>query len=455
MIRDRRRLLSFAAAASAAAVSLSRPVSAKPFPIGTLGTDATHFGVRPGSPDDQSSTLQRAVDECARTRVPLALPPGTYRIGGINLSSGCQLVGVRGATRLELAEGSSLIAARDATHVTLSGLLLDGAKRKLPPGRALVRGESLRHLKIVDCDIQETSGSGLYLVSSAGEVSGNTFAAIGAVAMFSLDAHGLLIARNVIGSAGDNGIQVFRSEVGDDGTIIADNRIENIENRSGGSGQFGNAINAFRAGNVIVRGNRIRNCAFSAVRGNAASNIQIVDNSVTNAGEVALYSEFAFEGAVIANNTVDGAALGVSVTNFNKGGRLAVVEGNIIRNLKDKRPAGTDPADGAGIGISVEADTAVTGNLVENAPYAGIMAGWGHHLRDVAVSGNVVRRADIGIAVSVTAGAGNALIANNLIADTRRGAILGMDRRRVVTDDLATGGGERFSQLIISGNRAR
>ncbi len=36
---------------------------------------------------------------------------------------------------------------------------------------------------------------------------------------------------------------------------------------------------------------------------------------------------------MIANNTVDGAAFGVSVCNFNEGGRLAVVQGNIIRNL--------------------------------------------------------------------------------------------------------------------------
>ena len=33
----------------------------------------------------------------------------------------------------------------------------------------------------------------------------------------------------------------------------------------------------------------------------------------------------------MANNIVDGAALGVSVTNFDKGGRLAVVQGNLIR----------------------------------------------------------------------------------------------------------------------------
>jgi uncharacterized secreted repeat protein (TIGR03808 family) len=48
---------------------------------------------------------------------------------------------------------------------------------------------------------------------------------------------------------------------------------------------------------VIVRGNRIRNCDYSAVRGNSASNIQISGNSVSDVREVALYSEFSFEGA--------------------------------------------------------------------------------------------------------------------------------------------------------------
>jgi uncharacterized secreted repeat protein (TIGR03808 family) len=75
-------------------------------------------------------------------------------------------------------------------------------------------------------------------------------------------------------------------------------------NKAGGSGQWGNAINVFRADNVIVRGNRIRNAAFTAVRGNAASNLQIVGNTCSGLGEVALYAEFGFEGAVIANNIV-------------------------------------------------------------------------------------------------------------------------------------------------------
>src|SRR4030095_8344283 len=146
-------------------------------------------------------------------------------------------------------------------------------------------------------------------------------------AIHSLDARGLLIARNTISGAGNNGLLVWREKAGDDGQIVTHTRIERIDTRSGGSGQYGNAVNVFRAGNVIVRGNRIDNCAFSAVRGNAASNITIEGNSVSDTREVALYSEFGFEGALIANNTVDGAAIGISVTNFNEGGRLAVVQG--------------------------------------------------------------------------------------------------------------------------------
>ena len=58
---------------------------------------------------------------------------------------------------------------------------------------------------------------------------------------------------------------------------------------------------------------------------------QITGNNCARSGEVGIYSEFSFEGAMIANNIVDGAATGICVVNFNEGGRLAVVSGNIVR----------------------------------------------------------------------------------------------------------------------------
>jgi uncharacterized secreted repeat protein (TIGR03808 family) len=455
---DRRHLLKLGALATGvAAGATARPAfaAAAATPIGTLGLDAAHFGLHPGGIEDQSRALQTAIDACARARVPLAIAPGMYRTGNLNLPAGAQLLGVRGATQITLTEGPSLLAAAGADHVTLSGLVLDGGKRPLGSARGLVHLESCHAVRIVDCELLACGSQGIHCAGVDGEVSGTTLTDIADVAIFSTNAAGLLLARNTIVGAGNNGIQIFRNEAGDDGTMVVDNRIENIANRSGGSGQYGNAINAFRAANVIVRGNRIRHCAFSAVRGNAASNIQIHGNSISDAGEVALYAEFGFEGAIIADNSVDGAAIGVSVTNFNDGGRLAVVQGNIIRNLKAQRPAGTDPGDGAGIGISVEADTVVTGNVIENAPLAGIVLGWGRYLRDVAATGNVVRKADIGIAVSVTPGAAATLIANNVITGSARGAIVGMAGAKAVTADLSQGGSESYAHLTISGNRVR
>jgi uncharacterized secreted repeat protein (TIGR03808 family) len=451
MTMDRRRFLVLG---TAAAASVSPAVSA-PAPLSTLGVDGAQFGLRPGSSDDQSAAFQRAVDETARNRAPLAIAPGSYRIGNLKLPPHAQLVGVRGATKLILAGSTSLVSATGAEHVTLSGLVLDGQRTRLPERRALIHLDNVRRLRISDCEILSAGGTAIACTAADGEIVDTLLNDSADVAIHSYDARALLIARNTINGAGNNGIQVWRGKAGDDGTIVVDNRIEAIDNRSGGSGQYGNAINIFRAANVIVRGNRIRNCAFTAVRGNAASNLQVAGNSITDAREVAIYAEFGFEGALVANNTIDGAAIGVSITNFNQGGRLASVTGNIIRNLLPKRPAGTDPGDGAGIGIAVEADTAVTGNVIENAPTAGMLLGWGHHLRDVSATGNVVRVADIGIGVSVSTGAGNALIANNMIADVKRGAIVGMDRKRIVTGDLMRGGVERYANLTVTGNRVR
>ncbi|HKA80341.1 MAG TPA: TIGR03808 family TAT-translocated repetitive protein, partial [Xanthobacteraceae bacterium] len=381
---DRRHVFALAAGATAGAAVSPAQAAPAASPASALGVDASQFGLRPGSPEDQSRTLQRAIDETARVRAPLALAPGVYRAGNISLPAGAQLLGTRGATRLVLADGPSLIAANGADSVTLSGLVLDGGKRPLPERRGLVQLENCRSVKIVDCEVKGSGRNGVVCVAIDGEVIDTTIVDAVDVALHALDSRGLMIARNSISGAGNNGIQVWRSAAGDDGTIVVDNRIERIDNRSGGSGQYGNAINVFRAANVIVRGSRIRNCAFSAVRGNAASNIQVEGNSISDTREVAIYAEFGFQGALIANNTIDGAAIGVSVTNFNEGGRLAIVQGNLVRNLLPKRPAGTDPGDGAGIGISVEADAAVSGNVIEGAPTAGIMLGFGHYLRDVA-----------------------------------------------------------------------
>jgi len=446
MTIDRRTLM---LASLAGATVAAAPANAASVPAG--GLDAAQFGLRPGAADDQSAKLQRAVDQAARTRVPLWLAPGVYRAGGITLAPGAQIVGVRGATRLVFTKGPSLLAAERAEAISLNGLSFDGGGRKLPEQRGLVHLHAAGKLRISDCEFLQAGGNALALEQCEGEVARCLIEAAADNAIFSLDSGGLIIAANTIHGSGNGGIRVWQSEKRRDGSLIADNRIEDTAARAGGTGENGNAINVFKADNVIVRNNTIRKAAFSAIRGNAASDIQIIGNNCVGLDEVAIYSEFDFEGALVADNVIDEAGSGISITNFKEGGRLATVRGNFVRNVH-ARIAGAAP-ETEGFGIGVEADTAVTGNVIENAETAGIVAGWGEYLRDVAITGNVVRASGIGVAVSVVAGAGAVAISGNLFAAVKRGAIIGMDHRKPVTGDLALAGAERYPLLRITGNQ--
>src|SRR5450631_3880037 len=295
---NRRHLIGASAAGIAGALVMSPAAVRAAAPTSVLGRDVTQYGVRPGSPDDQARLLQRAIDEAARAQAPLALPPGVYRTGMLRLQGGTQLVGVRGATRLIFTGGASMLSGEGAGGLGLTNIILDGGGIPLPTRRGLVHCLGGRDIRIVDCEITGSGGNGIWFENVSGDVSGNIISKTAATAIVSFDAQGLLVSRNTIAGTNDNGIEILRTTIGDDGTLVADNRIEDIKAGPGGSGQYGNAINAFRAGNVIVRGNRIRNCDYSAVRGNSASNIQITGNSVSDVREVALYSEFSFEGAV-------------------------------------------------------------------------------------------------------------------------------------------------------------
>lgn len=454
MALDRRSILGLSAGGITGAV-LPSPSRATPMPLGSLGLDVTHFGVNAGSPDDQSVVLQRAIDASAEARVPLWLPAGTYLAADLVLPSGAQIYGIRGATRLMLGHGASLVATSRADQVTLQGLVFDGRREFLPKNRGLISLRHTRGLRILDCYVQESGGDGISLEGVEGEIAHTTVIGAAHAAIRSVDARGLVITQNTILNSGNGGILVWRSNAGDDGTQVIANRIENVAAQSGGTGENGNGINVFRAANVIVADNRIKNCAFSAVRGNSASNLHVRGNAATQSGEAALFSEFAFEGAVIANNVVDGAAIGVSIANLHEyGGRLAVCHGNVVRNIV-RAGASQKDRDATGLGIHVEADTTVTGNVVENAEAIGIRVGWGVGLRDVCVTGNVVRVCPIGIAVSVAPGAGAAMVANNLIVDAAKGAVLGMEWYKTVTGDLARGAESRHAQIAVSGNRVR
>lgn len=439
---DRRHLL-LGSLASAGALASSPPV---------LGLDAARLGVRPGAPNEQSRVLQGAIDQAARSREPLLLAAGIYRAGNLILPHGAQVIGVRGATRIVFTDGPSLFSADGGNAITLSNLEIDGRGQKLPQGRGLVHLFAARSVRIVDCTIDNAGGNAIALEQCEGHVSGNVISGATDNAVFCNDNFGLVISANTIRNCGNGGVRVWQSVKRHDGSIVADNTIEDIDARAGGTGENGNGINVFRAGNVIVRNNIVRRAAFSAIRGNASSNIQIIGNNCAALKETAIYAEFDFEGAIIANNVVDTAENGISVTNFNNGGRLSTVYGNLVRNIGVQRPE--TRTEDAGIGIGVEAESAVTGNVIEDAASIGIRAGWGPYLRNVAIDGNVVRRAGIGIAVSVAPNAGAATISGNIVSDARLGAIVGMEWSKTVTGDLARDGPGKYTQLTIANNQS-
>ena len=197
MTMDRRRFLILGTAA-AAAVS---PAVAAPSPLGALGVDGAQFGLRPGSADDQSQAFQRAIDETARNRTPLAIAPGSYRVGNLRLPANAQLVGVRGATKLILSGSASLISSSGTEYVTLSGLVLDGQRARLPDRRGLLHVENVRRIRVADCEIVGAGGIGIACTAVGGEIVDTILTDSADVAIHSFDARGLLIARNTISGA--------------------------------------------------------------------------------------------------------------------------------------------------------------------------------------------------------------------------------------------------------------
>ena len=409
-------------------------------------------GLLPNASHDQTAVLQAAIDQAAAREVPLFLPPGVIRVTDLRLREATRLIGAERSTTLQFAGGNAFITAEKAHGVVLRGLIIDGTFQTFNAarGEALLNISNSRDITIDGVDVRNSAQGGIALTTTSGQVQNCRIGDVLDFGLKSLDATGLAVSGNTITGCSNNGILIWRTEKGEDGSTITNNRISKIRNSAGGTGQYGNGINVYRAGSVIVAQNRITDCTYTAIRGNAANNIQILSNSCERLGEVAIYSEFGFEGALIANNIIDFAATGISVTNFNEGGRLAVIQGNLIRNLFRREH---EVEDKRGEGIGVEADAVVSGNTIEGAASVGIQIGWGPFMRDVAVTANVVRRAKIGITVTEARDAGACLIANNLISKTENGAIRQMTLGVPSGGDLAreASGNQR---ITVTGNVA-
>lgn len=448
MVINRRNFLS-SAGASVIALSSSSSVARA---LGG-GINANSEGLRSGSNNDQGKKLQTILDKAAKSNQAVFIEPGRYKISQLTLPKNIRLYGTNSATILEYSGSEHFIYAENADHIELNGLTLDG-------GLLPVKGYAEANLTIADaknilvenCHITNASQSGIKTFKSAGRISKNRIdTAVGTAGILGQSNAGMMISENVVSECANAGILVYRLDIGEDNTMITNNRVKYISAVKGGTGQYGNGINTWQANGVMISNNHISDCAYSTIRSNSCSNIQIANNTCLRAGETSIYSEFAFQGALISGNIVDGGARGISIANLDQGGRLTVCSNNLVRNIHENAPY-PDEQHVFGTGILAEADIAITGNVIERTARFGMLLGWGEYLRNVTASGNIIRDTKTGFYVSVVEGTGQVSITNNIIARASRG-VVGYRWQEASTGDLIKEGTRKYPNLAVEGNQ--
>jgi uncharacterized secreted repeat protein (TIGR03808 family) len=245
---------------------------------------------------------------------------------------------VAGATRLVFGGGDFMLRGTRCERVSLTNLVIDGAGRGLAefvPG--LVHIAECDAMEIENCAVSGSTRAGIALDRCAGRVTRTSLSGVSEVAIRALESRGLSLTGNTISECGAGGISVLRWNAGEDGTIVASNRISSIAAKDSGDGASGSGISIFRANGVMVTGNQIANCAASAVRITSAANVQVAGNTCRASGGAAIRAEAGFAGLMIAHNIVAGAATGIDLAGLPEGSDLAAVIGNIVRGVATSR----------------------------------------------------------------------------------------------------------------------
>lgn len=179
----------------------------------------------------------------------------------------------------------------------------------------------------------------------------------------------------------------------------------------------------------------IGGCRNMALIGEDPLGLEVVRNHIHDCGDIGILVRRSTAGetgrARIADNVIDRVATGITVDSEVDGARPVVVRSNLIRNLFFRKTV-----DPHGNGIAIEADSVVTGNIIENVPGFGIVAGRTRQLSDVSVTSNVIRKAYIGIGIPAHRPAWSALITGNLISGAENGAIRAMNGPAPIGPDL-------------------
>ncbi len=394
---------------------------------------------------DQSAAIQAAIDAAAMSGKDVRLPSGEYLVQDLRLPANIRIIGSSRGTHLDSFNRGPVFRVGPAGGVVIDGISFGGAV-----DLAQIVLEESDNATIRDCSFSGP-GVGIGARHASATIENCSFVEMGDAGIHSENSRGgMLIRGNRISGCGNAGIRIWRDEQGHDGSIVTGNIVGKIDWVGGGNGQNGNGVNVYQADSVIVADNVFTDCSFTAVRVNGGRNTQVRGNTCTNSGEVAIFSEFAFSGSVIADNIIEGAATGIDITNLDTGGYLATCTGNIVRNIFPKSAVNPDTVP---VGIYAEADTVVANNVVENVPGVGIAAGYGPYVRNVSITGNVVTAANIGIGVTVVndAKVGKVHVSDNLISGASIAGVAGLEWQNVVSDDLARDAA-RYPHVTVSDN---
>jgi uncharacterized secreted repeat protein (TIGR03808 family) len=400
----------------------------------------------------RSADLAAQLREAARRGAAVRLPPGEISLMGLELPDGAVLVGAPGRTVLKLKGVGPLLAADGASRIRLESLILDGGAGHVGKEQGLVDMTDVVSFEMRGCTIRRSPERGLRLLRSGGVIAQNTIEQVGDSALYSLDGLGLDIDGNTVLRCGDNGVMVWASEPGRyDGSRIRNNVIEDVNNRSGGDGPYGNGVSIYAAGSVRVEKNRVSRCAYSHIRTNATHNVSVIGNDCKVCGERSMYAEFGAKNAIFRDNRIEDSGAGIGVANSDRGTDGAVVSGNTIIRMRESHP---DDEFGPQMlwltGIEAEKNAQVIGNVIAGPGWIGIaMGGWRENVR---VELNDISGVDYGIVFATGDGVGEGFIIRNRIRNVRKGAIVARAGQEFLPGDAGRSGAKQWPRLVVREN---
>lgn len=383
------------------------------------------------------ANLQTALNTAVTQKKPVFILPCTINTGAVTFAPSAGLPNrliVRadpGTVVWSLnASAAHLLRMQGMVDSFFEGIIFDGTNKTITESSTvagLVRFDAATTTNCVidNCEVRNSTQCGISMSNGAQCIVRNSRVYTCSIGIWSLDSESI-VENNRVSGCSNNGIAVWRSAITGDNSVVRGNHIEQISNALGGTGQYGNAINVFRADFVKIQSNMIFTCSYSAVRINGSPSVEVTGNTCYNLREVAIFVEAPAAGintdnGVVSNNVINTAGVGISIANsglYSDGStRGLIVSGNQVQNIVSNAipDPGYSPPQTTDVGIVCEQETTVVGNFVDTTAGGGIVLGTNNAARKLIASCNIVRNAKFGIGFSSDPAANDIIVTSNVL----------------------------------------